>query len=174
MNAQTGDTVVFDYRGKHINGTIVRFRIHTRRKLKRAAERLGLSHQFDTQTEVAEIAVINKGIYTVPRTNIVSITGKDSSMADEAKQYAHNLKNHNAQVKQERSNQSYEWAKEHGLLPIGAGAPVWVKYTGNLIRQETFLSLTNSWQVRIRSVNGERSISPKFVFVDRKQINEPH
>ena len=131
---QIGDTVKFTYKGREKQGVVVRFRIRTRRKLKQAAIRLGILDQFETDTEVAEVAIPQEGIYTVPRTNIVSITGKDSSKADEAKQYAYNLKNHNAQVKEERSNQSYEWAKEHGLLPLGPGAEVWVKYTGNLIR----------------------------------------
>ncbi len=169
MRANVGDTVKFSYKNKVLEGTITRIRIHTRRKLKRAAARLGIANQVETEIEVAEIAVVGRGVYTTPFNYITSIVRSNPEEAQKAKTFVNAMKINNSEIRGERKVQSYNWAKEHGLLPIGPGAAVWVKYKSGL-KQEVFLGLNSGYNVKIRTDISDRTVSSKFVAVERKMF----
>ena len=168
MNTQanTGDTVEFNFRGTKLQGTVIRFRIRTSRKAKEMERRYGLQGHLRTEAEVVEISVIDKGIYTVPSDSILSVVAPYTKEADTAIKYAVDLKSKIQNAKASKKSANYDLAEAHGLMSSSnprSRSLVWVKYTTGL-RQETMVGLSPSFQVEIDFFGQTRYISPKFVF----------
>jgi len=168
---QVNDVVVFAFKGEPIQGTILRFRTRHSRKIARMAQQFGLNGQLETDQDVAEIATIGRGIYTVNVAHILRVLEADPSRVQKEKEFAANMAVHNHQVKTERKDANFECAEKHGLLHIRSPALVWVRYRGGSVRQETALGLSPSWQVKIKTINGSRFLPPQCVYMNRDEMS---
>ena len=168
---QVNDVVVFAFKGEPIQGTILRFRTRRSRKLDRMAQQFGLHGPLETDQEVAEIATIGRGIYTVNVAHIIRVLEADPVRVQKEKEFAANMVVHNLQVKTERKDANFECAEKHGLINIHAPTLVWVRYKGNYVKQETALGLSPSWQIKIKTINGSRFLPPQCVYMNRDEMS---
>ncbi len=167
---QVNDVVVFAFKGTPLQGTILRFRTRHNRKLDRMANQFGFRGQLETESNVVEIAVDGKGIYTVDVARILRVLEADPVRVQKEKEFVANMVVHNLQVKTERKDANFECAEKHGLLNIRSPTLVWVNYKGGYVKQETALGLSPSWQVKIKTINGSRFIPPQCVYMNRDEI----
>ena len=169
LNPQPGDTVEFRFKNQPTIGTILRFRVRKQIKLQKLMRNLGIKDDYPTEHKVVEIAVPGRGIFTGPVNCIIDVVERNPKKAQAAAQYAADLRNNNASVKGERLNKNYEAAKKHGLVDLKLPALVWVRYKGNFPREEAFLGLSPSWQVKIRTMYGKvRFLPPQAVFATKE------
>ena len=119
MNITSGDIVTFEARGRTHEGTVIQTRIMHRRKVAQFEGMIGVDRQYSAaHTLVAEVSVLNEGIWTIPVHKCTAKAKAAPEQMDQAWNQKETITTSRRNAQAARKSHRFDAAKTNGLLNL--------------------------------------------------------